>query len=577
MDTAVLMHLLQFRFRYGDGRLDRWDEADVDEFLFGYLPKKAMLGHPDLVVPTLVKFFSYLEVHGRISPARRDHLADIAQQVEHDFLERFLDPKSAGQAKSLMQLLTNDGVDIADGDAVQEWLDAFNSLTIDERKELLPLPQDEPSQGSFPPVELADAEELNTAADGAPLLKDVKTFVSFLGDRRKLTDAGNLRLADGRAVCELLGIPFDQEYDGEVIPTRSTTDVRPLMVVVDLAFGSGLVADERGWAVPHAIEEDSRFLARRLLFDWISPQFDPGGWLAWWQVFLVRMREPVLHSMYIGAALGDSPSISEMAGWLWEDFQPRLPSLVDNELIMANWRKSLAKDFERDLLGELEQMSLATINVAEDHAMLTPLGVWAVREFMLSHGHKAPLVGEAAASVASAGELLQRLQRAPVEIFGPEVRALRELRGPGLVDELISIAVNSDDIPIIAMSAIAELGPEESEAGMRRLLEVPNLRAAAASWLVEAGLDVPDDAVDQSDQAAFFAELVASILADEGIEAMLETFASLGPEEETLASISHLGPTRSPAAVKILTVLADEHTSSAVRREARKALMKMRS
>ena len=42
-----------------------------------------------------------------------------------------------------------------------------------------------------------------------------------------------------------------------------------------------------------------------------------------------------------------------------------------------------------------------------------------------------------------------------------------------------------------------------------------------------------------------------------------------------MASISHLEPTRSPAALKILTVLADEHPSSTVRREERKALMKM--
>jgi hypothetical protein len=58
----------------------------------------------------------------------------------------------------------------------------------------------------LPPVRLASEEELRAAAASALLVDRIGRFVAWLGEGRRLTQAGNLAVADGKELLGVLGV-----------------------------------------------------------------------------------------------------------------------------------------------------------------------------------------------------------------------------------------------------------------------------------------------------------------------------------------------------------------------------------
>ena len=54
-------------------------------------------------------------------------------ELEPRYREAMHDPAQAGPAQSIATLMVADGVDLMDAEAVQDWIDAFNERSEEER------------------------------------------------------------------------------------------------------------------------------------------------------------------------------------------------------------------------------------------------------------------------------------------------------------------------------------------------------------------------------------------------------------------------------------------------------------
>jgi hypothetical protein len=85
--------------------------------------------------------------------------------------------------------------------------------------------------------------DLEAAAEKAPLTGQIRSFLAWLGEGRKLTQTGRIGLADARYLVEFLGTGdrIDPEIGGRVFKTKSSEDLPYLTKIVEWAKAARLV------------------------------------------------------------------------------------------------------------------------------------------------------------------------------------------------------------------------------------------------------------------------------------------------------------------------------------------------
>ena len=81
------------------------------------------------------------------------------------------------------------------------------------------------------------------AAEKAELAGQVRSFLAWVGDGRKLTQTGRIGLADARHLVESLGTgdTFDQKIGDRVFKTKSSEELAHLNRIVEWAKAARLV------------------------------------------------------------------------------------------------------------------------------------------------------------------------------------------------------------------------------------------------------------------------------------------------------------------------------------------------
>ena len=81
------------------------------------------------------------------------------------------------------------------------------------------------------------------AAQKARLTGQVRSFLDWLGEGRKLTQTGRIGMADARYLVELLGTGdvIDPEIGGRVFKTRSSEELAYLTMIVEWAKAARLI------------------------------------------------------------------------------------------------------------------------------------------------------------------------------------------------------------------------------------------------------------------------------------------------------------------------------------------------
>jgi hypothetical protein len=86
-------------------------------------------------------------------------------------------------------------------------------------------------------------EDVEAAADKAQLTGQIRSFMTWLGEGRKLTQTGRIGMTDARHLVELLGTgdKIDPEIGGRVFKTRSSEELASLTRIVEWMKAARLV------------------------------------------------------------------------------------------------------------------------------------------------------------------------------------------------------------------------------------------------------------------------------------------------------------------------------------------------
>jgi hypothetical protein len=250
--TSFLGHLQTFLDWRAGAPLMTLDEDAIRAFLLDWCPRHLSLPADESwqVCDSLGEFVFFLGCTGRLrggtEPARRLIRTTVA--LADTMRAKMADPSNYGMAKSRFapiggaEAMTEQEL-LA---AMQQRIDAHNALSFDERKALTDHVFEQPPRTiELPLVHIPPPEaDVAAVAAGAALPAKVQALRDYLGETGKaLTAKGNLKLADGRALVDLLdtGDEFDPKIGETTYKTQSTATLRRLMYLIAVAEESGAV------------------------------------------------------------------------------------------------------------------------------------------------------------------------------------------------------------------------------------------------------------------------------------------------------------------------------------------------
>jgi hypothetical protein len=503
-DTAWLAEqLLALKAVHIDGSLTRWGPGELDEVLLEVLPRKVVFepGDEARVVPTAVALLGWLGRTGRLTgPYSADALVEHVVSRAGAVAEALRDPSRWGPAKRMVQSMADSGVDLSDPAQLEQAMAAFNARPFGERDAVLgPLPSGlGPALfGDLPPVVLAPDGELDDAARNGVWWQRVRTLCAWVGSGRTLTDNGNLRLADGKELIDLLGTDdrFDEQIGEQTFKTKSTTELRGVDFTLVLGLEAGYLEVDgtrlrAGPDVAH-LEEEPREASYRLfvaLMRSIGPLAHHFGedtyGLGWYADEVDRGLMLVLVDLYRAPG---TLTADDIAGGLWTDAQ----GLLDDNEVEAAKRVQLRSGFDFGVglgLQRLRELGLVT----DDAGMLslTPLGTWSVQR-LLSQTVDAPVVGRladlpVAELLSRAGDLAEPVAAAELDHWVARHGAAALLEG---------LRAAGPTGRGLAFRALLRVGPVAGDA-VALLDGDLDLAPYAEVWRVDAVQAVPAPATD---------------------------------------------------------------------------------
>ena len=606
--TSVVEQLLDFKWNYLDGQLQRWTSDDVAEVLFRLYPAKVLINDAAIseVVPAFAAFLRFLGVQH--ADGRRDRsqptfgeLATVVEQSATRFVSAMHDQSNWSFGKRMWTTAQNDGVDFSDSAAVQRWVAGFNQRSIGERDQILgQLPQ--PSRvgasaiGPLPPVTLAPPEQLLDAAAAAVLVQRLQALVEFVGDGVPVTDRGNLKLADGKALVTLLGTPdrVDEVQGGRVYKTRSAEDLTHVDFVYRVAVEVGLLSVERGKLRPSLnvgwVHEPLELLygaflvllnrvgptqhhyrGHRYGFDWFAEVLDeqiPSIVLE-----LYRHREPY--------------PVGELVDNAWSAIQDSFEIDSMNDARRASERGSVDSSVRRilDRLADAGLLSLTdesytpspygfSDNRSDGMVMLTPLGLWAAQR-MLSKITTAPAIG--ALRDCDAAELLQRAADMADDVGAAEIDTWVSARGDTAANELCDGLRSSGETGRgLAFHALLRVGPGAADA-VAALADDPRFAEFVTVFRVDTLIATPDE-MSRAGEPQRWVRLLHTVIELWGPQAAIAAWAApAAGAQGVVPMLEVVWRVKDAETESVLAAIGAHHADKHVAKAARKALFKFRS
>ncbi len=434
------------------------------------------------------------------------------------------------------------------------------------------------------PMTVVHGEALDALAAAAPALVQLRGLVRFIGKGRRITSAGNLRLADGGELVQLLGTADDfVPWRRSGSRTASTTELPEVDMLFRWALRAGFLQVEGTRVLPGPVAEkletqplDAWRQAAMTLFEigmvaswywgprreflppWVSPIDDVIiGWLC------VRYCEGIaVHPTALGLQLVDylmarDPGAARLSRDVW------LGALASDLQVL--WDRLAALDLIRHDDGD-----------SGVEIRLSPLGQWLVRPLMVMANNALPLTCELVG--ADAETLLAICRGWDWPLAQMAVAAWASRRGlVAAAMELGEFAHDTADVfsRSVAFRALGELG-QAAYPVVRELWDSPGCRIYATEWLVRRGLAEPV-IYDPDDIREMLAENMAMVLRVAGAERMVRTvLATDHPPDHQSALIESLWDAREPGtsdALEALAALAPDWLAKA----ARKALLRRRT
>ncbi|WP_441249785.1 hypothetical protein [Kitasatospora sp. McL0602] len=488
-----------------------------------------------------------------------------------------------------------------------------------------------------PPIQLAPEAELVAAALAVPLIDHALKLARWTAPHRAVDEFGDLTEPDREPAARLLGYPAEGEEvseedvveamrawslacDLDLIEIGTTADgahvavpgpdlepaeqgdaetvlelwltaagiVRELAVEadsLDLDTEGGeesgeAGADEEAAEARLAEVEEAREEAAELLDEALQVLYET-----------TAFAEPGQETVPLGvlAALlvvpeGEEPD-EELLGDITDLMVMLDPMLGDlAELGLLEHRPIDPELFEEE---ESEEAAAAAVEASDEDAdsdrfglvRLTPLGQFAVRQWLLEDGYDAPLIGELAQGDAEA--LLRGISETANVIPGRELLAWLSGREPvAAARELLDAARGLDTYSpvrrLLCLQAMDLLGTDAREAVVE-VVDDEVLGGAARSWLRSQGEEVvaPERGMVLWTMIDTFA---AQLLTNEGEAGVLQELIRGLPVTDNPASFfGEVWRVQHPYTADVLDAVGELHLERNVAKEARKAAFKARS
>jgi len=579
VDDAALA--LDWKWSRADGDLGRWVRLHVDDLLLDELPARlgASTEQARSVPGSLAALFVFLEDEGLLDPSGdlADELATRARSLERSFLDAMADPDRFGMGKQLSEAMgLDDGAHMTQAD-LDAAMDRFNGLSFEERGAILGLddgaaPGGEPDRPVVPlPLRhLPSPDEMDAQADGVVLLRRVDVLVAGLGPKGvSLTNAGNLKLADGRRLVALLGL------DDPVDLVRTTADLPVLFGVVEVALLAGAVRSTgnrllpvAGWA-PRAAGDRWGAVVEGLL--------EVG-------VATIAFGSRVPHPAQL-AGEGDSAALYLLA-MLWMSEGPLAEDTLESMLMEGldiGMVPPAVLRFGRDLLERSSRARAAdavaslvdagVVEVDTDGIHLRTGGDRLAVPWLRDIGFRATLPEDLVALGAS--DLLDQLIDADVGVTAEVAEAWLEGGADRAASLVAAAVVRPDPERVLIALAVLEHGGVDAIAAVRAARDT-SIGPSAWLWLVDRGEADPDDAPEGTLAEAGVVTLLA--LLDAGSAAdVVENLLGQVPMADHHALLDHLATAQHPRTAELLEQIGRHHPDKAAGKHARKLAHRWRS
>ncbi len=369
--------------------------------------------------------------------------------------------KPAGAAETLAKAMAADGIDLTDAAAINAWINEFNARPYDDRAAVL----NDDSISAVSPVsaiELPDEDEARSSTAHSPLLAQARLLVDFLGEGRKLTQTGNVSLADARHLVSLLatGDRFDETIGARTFKTHSASDLPQLSFIVRVTTAARLVRSVKGKLVS---TKAGRSLGRDPLADLqrivgaiedlgLVTARTAGGRYIWTTLapFFDDLFVPLTVLLLTATRTLAFDEIVERAFELFEDEidldnphwdQARRHDFVESEIRLAI--STLEAVGAAAWASEVETSEHGTTRRRRGTVALTPAGRWVLHRYLgEAHAIKLPVAQPAEFTDHDFGALITACETAGPDDFGRvtrEISAWIEHRGDQAIIELTSL------------------------------------------------------------------------------------------------------------------------------------------
>lgn len=577
---------LDWKFSYADGRLTRWDTADLGEFLLDWCPRKVSLPSSAMTpfVRSVGTFFTFLAARGLLAGSGPEQLRRFCERNVGRFTRAMADTSRHGMAKSLLGGLG--GLDdLVDGspeslDELRRRIEGLSPDTVDEL-----LAGEPPTLG---PVRTPSDDERVSSATHAPILRQMRLLHrSCAAPGRALTQKGNLRLADARELVELLetGDPLEPVYGS----LRSATELPGLAWLVEVALAARVVRRLKGrlvavaaWEALGPLEALDRLVDAGLVVGLGGP---PPGIAAWeqvayavetgWAVLLTELIEAEVDGE--AADLDDAVAgVSEAVGYPEFAVEPILAEMNGSRI--------------RRQVHRLQQLGVLTQDDVErivDHhglrretagsARLTPAGVAIAVRLLEQVGVTVSTRPDPVR--ASARELLALVDQLPPEQWHPDVRTWAATRGDDAAGEFGAELADGGREATLVLAVLSHLGELFDDAAAVTVVEQllgGRWDGLAVTWLAAHGVARYAEA-DPARALVGAVDVLAVALDVDGPEAVIETFGPGATQESSLAALERMWRLDHDRVAEVLEVIGRHHPQKVVAKHARKMLAKYRS
>lgn len=587
--------LMDWKWGYGDGALDHWRIADVDEFLLEWCPRKLSADPQDCagIPATVAAFVEFLAHTGTLAggdpPSRiRAH----CERSRNRFVEEMGNPANFGMAKSLFAGAGGIGPDrprtAGELDEVLARMAEQSPEGLGRLHELFDDETDDDAHGPprIGPVRVPDQDAVHAAAASAPLLRTIRALADYCAEPgRTLTAKGNLRLADARHLVEALSTGDDPTFGGRRKLT-SADELPTLSWYVHLAVGSGAVRRHKGKLVAVA-----RFAALDAVaaHDKIFRTAVESG-VGIRRVPLLDMIEPagdlldecvIVHLVELLHGDAEADELIELAR---RTVLPPLggAAMFIDELVVSTVREQLERLVSLGAVQIVDRESSYCEDCDEAHEIggrvsLTPVGVR--QAVLLAREGGIEVAERVDPAEAGPGQILDLVGATDPTEWMADARtwfAAQPDAGAATV-ALAAAALDGNRESIVAMAglqALEDLTGDAAVEAVRPHLEGPH-DGIVLNWMAEQGAIDPDT-VDPTRFLCGLVDVLAAALDAAGAEevvAMVDAGGRSGPQElvGALWRLDH------PRVADVLEAVGSQHSVKAVAKAARKALVQHRS